>query len=369
MGGKNILIGENSLEYIKEIDGNRIFIASGGKSVFENGTMDKIKSILENTGKEYIIFSGIKKNPDTKMVLKGLEAMKKFNPDTILAVGGGSPIDAAKIMALLFEYPKINFDNILEIDLPSERRRTSFIAIPTTSGTGTEVTKSAVVTYKEKNIKIGLKTEAFMPDVAILDGNLTMTMPDNVVAETGMDAITHAIECYINHNLDDYSEALAKGAVIGLLKYLPISYKEKNLESRQKVHNYQSLAGMAFANVGLGMAHGIAHSLGGKYNLGHGLLNGTLLPYVLIYNSKDPIVKRKLEILSKAIEKDDIIEEIIKLNELLGIPKKLRDLGIKKEDFQKDFDELVSNSLKGSTATNPVKISENEMGLLLKSIF
>lgn len=369
MGGKSIFIGENSMEYIKELDGKKIFIATGGKSVFSNGTMEKIKSILENAKKEYIIFSGIKKNPDTEMVLKGLEVMKDFNPDTILAVGGGSPIDAAKIMVLLFEYPEINFENILQIDMPQERKKTTFIAVPTTSGTGTEVTKSAVVTFKKDNLKIGLKTDAFIPDIAILDGSLTMTMPDNIVAETGLDAMTHAIECYINNNLDDYSEALAKGAVAGLFKYLPVSYKEKTLESRQKVHNYQSIAGMAFANVGLGMSHGIAHSFGGKYDLGHGLLNGTLLPHVLKYNSKDPVVKEKLKVLSNAIGKDDIIEEIVKLNELLGIPKKLGDLGIKKEDFEKDFDELLSNSLKGSTVTNPIKISKEEMEILLRSIF
>jgi alcohol dehydrogenase class IV len=294
LNGDKLIIGKKSLDYIKQIEGKKIFIVTGGKSMFNNGTMDRIKSMLNDVGKEYLIMSGIKKNPDTEIVCKGISQMNEFKPDTVLAIGGGSPIDAAKVMALFYEYPEINFDNVLEQSLPEQRKNIKFIAIPTTSGTATEVTKAAVITFKKDNIKIGLKSPAFIPDIAILDAELTMSMPDNIVAETGMDAITHALECYINHNLDDYTECLAKGAVEGLFKYLPISYKEKTIESREKVHNYQSMAGMAFHNVGLGMAHGISHAFGGKYDLGHGLTNGIALPYVLQFNSRDVIVKDKL---------------------------------------------------------------------------
>ncbi|SHH84604.1 iron-containing alcohol dehydrogenase [Clostridium grantii] len=367
--GDKLIIGKKSLDYIKQIEGKKIFIVTGGKSMFNNGTMDRIKIMLNDAGKEYLIMSGIKKNPDTEIVYKGISEMNKFKPDTVLAIGGGSPIDAAKVMALFYEYPEINFDNVLEQSLPEQRKNIKFIAIPTTSGTATEVTKAAVITFKKDNIKIGLKSPAFIPDIAILDAELTMSMPDNIVAETGMDAITHALECYINYNLDDYTECLAKGAVEGLFKYLLISYKEKTIESREKVHNYQSMAGMAFHNVGLGMAHGISHAFGGKYDLGHGLTNGIALPYVLEYNSRDTIVKDKLNYLSKAIGVGNIIEEIKRLNQELNIPKSFKAAGISTKDFYKDFDELVENSLKGSTMGNPVKVSKKDMEDILVNIF
>lgn len=369
LNGDKIVTGKGSLGYISEIKGKRIFIVTGGKSMFVNGTVDRIKTMLENSGKEYVIMSGIKKNPDTEIVIKGVVEMKKFEPDTVLALGGGSPIDAAKVMAVFYEYPNLSFENAVKGAFPETRKNLEFISIPTTSGTGTEVTKAAVITFRDRNLKIGLKSNAFIPDIAILDPELTMSMPDNVVAETGMDALTHALECYINHNLDDFTESLAKGAIEGLFKYLPISYKEKTIESREKVHNYQCIAGMAFHNVGLGMAHGISHAFGGKYDLGHGLLNGIALPYVISYNSKDPIVKKKLDCLAKPMEVDSIVEAVRNLNKLLNIPESFKDAGIDEKEFHNDFEELLKNSLKGSTRSNPIPISEQDMEKILKSIF
>lgn len=368
-GGERLITGAKSLQYLSAISGKRIFIVLGGRSLFQNGSISKLEAILKEAGKTYELFSGVQKNPDTKIIIKGVEAMKLFKPDTVLAIGGGSPIDAAKLMALFYEYPELNFETILEKPLPEERKEVAFIAVPTTSGTGTEVTKSAVVTFVEKNIKIGLRTEAFIPDIAILDATLTLTMPDSVVAETGIDAMTHAVECYINKNIDDYSECLAKGAVYGLYKYLPISYKEKTLESREKVHNYQSAAGMAFANVGLGMAHGIAHAFGGKYDLGHGLINGVVLPYVLEFNRRDLLVKEKLNLLAKSIGESDFVEGILKLEKGINIPKSFEELGLDLSLFEKDLKMLVDNSLKGSTISNPVPITEKQMESLLKCIF
>ncbi|TCO79322.1 iron-containing alcohol dehydrogenase [Marinisporobacter balticus] len=368
--GDKLITGKDALNYIKDIEGSRIFIVTGGKSMFNNGTIDRIKGMLNESGKKYTIMDGVQKNPDTEIVDKGLCEMKKFKPDTVIAIGGGSPIDAAKVMTLFYEYPTINFNNVLEINLPEYKKNIKFVAIPTTSGTGAEVTKAAVITFKDKNIKIGLKTNAFIPEIAILDPELTMSMPDNIVAQTGLDAITHALESYINHNLDDYTECLAKGAIAGLFKYLPVSYKDKTIESREKVHNYQSMAGMAFHNVGLGMAHGISHALGGKYDLGHGLVNGIALPYVLKYNSSNAIVKEKLDYLAKVIERKDLIEEIKNLNNLMSIPNSFKEVvGISKEIFLADMDELVENSLKGSTQRNPVKVGKSDMKTMLLNMY
>lgn len=369
LNGDKVITGKGALSYIKELKGKRIFIATGGRSMFENGTIDKMKAMLEESGKEYVIMSGIKKNPDTDIVNKGVLEMKKFNPDTVIAVGGGSPIDAAKVMSVFYEYPELSFDNVLKSGLPENRKTIEFIAVPTTSGTGTEVTKVAVITFKERSLKIGLKSNALIPDIAILDPELTMSMPDNIVAETGMDALTHGLECYINHNLDDFTECLTRGAIQGLFKYLPISYKEKTIDSREKVHNYQSMAGMAFDNVGLGMDHGIAHAFGGKYDLGHGLLNGIALPYIIKFNSKNPVVKEKLDFLSKSLGVVDIVEAIRDLNRALNIPASFKEAGISEADFYNNFEGLVENSLRGSTRSNPIKINKEDMEKILKDIY
>ncbi|TDT50577.1 iron-containing alcohol dehydrogenase [Fonticella tunisiensis] len=367
--GDAIVTGKNSIEYLKELDFKKAFIVTGGKSMFENGTIGRIKSILEEKGCCVHVYSGITKNPTTDAVLDGLEVMRKFSPDVVIGVGGGSPIDAAKIMSLFYEYPELNFDNALERPLPRERKKLKFIAIPSTSGTATEVTRAAVVTYVDRNIKKGLKTEAFVPDIAILDSTITLSMPKNVVAETGMDAMTHAVECYINKNIDDFAEVLAAGAVEGLYRYLPLSYKYGDEVSREKVHNYQCIAGCAFSNVGLGMAHGISHSIGGRYNYGHGLINAVVLPYVLQYNSRDNEVKDRLAYLAKRIGRDDFIKAIKDLNRELNIPLSFREMGISSEDFDRDFSLLVENSLSGSTRVNPVKASREDMIMVLKNIY
>jgi alcohol dehydrogenase class IV len=367
--GDQLIIGRGSLKYLKSIKENKIFIVTGGKSAFKNGSIDKLEEYFDMQNKIYEIYSGIKKNPDTDTVLNAVSDMEKFKPDLVLAIGGGSAIDAAKVMTLFYDYKDLTFDNILIKGISNYIRKTKFIAIPTTSGTGTEVTKAAVITYKEKDIKIGLKSIAFIPDIAILDSELTMSMPANIVAETGLDALTHALEAYINHNLDDFTEVIAKGAIEGLLKFLPKSYNDKSIEAREKVHNYQAMAGMAFHNVGLGMAHGISHAFGGKYNYGHGLLNAICLPYVLNYNQKNDVVKEKLQYLSDVLKTDNVVDEVRKLNKELNIPKSFIELGLSENQFYNDLDDLVLNSLKGSTVSNPVSMNEIEMKKVLIEIF
>lgn len=365
--GDEIITGNNAINHLETLSYINIFVVTGGSSAFKNGSIDKIKKIFKN--KSIKIHSGIKKNPDTEAVLSGVKEMSDFKPDVVIAIGGGSPIDAAKVMTFLYDYREINFKNILDKDISEYKRKTPFIAIPSTSGTGTEVTKAAVITFNEMDIKIGLKSMAFIPDIAILDPQLTLSMPCEIVAQTGLDALTHALECYINHNLDDFTETLARGATEGLLKHLRSSYHEGSIESREKVHYFQSMAGMAFQNVGLGMAHGISHAFGGRFDYGHGLLNGICLPYVLEYNYQNDQVKKKLDYLSRVLEVDSIIEEIRQLNEELGIPKGFKKLGLNENEFYNNLDLLIDNSLKGSTRGNPIKMNKNEMKNVLVKIY
>jgi len=368
LGGQTLITGKGSLQSLADITATRVFIVTGGGSMVANGTIAQIESIMQKKNCESYLYAGISKNPDTQAITDVLAQMRQFQPDTVIAVGGGSPLDAAKVMVLLYDYPEITFDTILAIQLP-EKRHTQLIAIPSTSGTASEVTRSAVVTFKDKNLKIGLKSAAFIPDLAILDPEITLTMPPNIVAETGMDAMTHAVECYLNSKLDDFTEVLAKGAVAGLFEYLPLSYHMKTVESREKVHNYQCMAGIAFTNVGLGMVHGIAHAMGGKFNLGHGLLNAIALPYVLQYNSQDKEVNQRLGKLAEAINSQDFIQSIWELNTNLQIPKSFGDIGISPEQWTDAFSELVENSLQGSTKVNPIPMTTEKMADLLTRIF
>lgn len=366
--GDVLVTGVNSLEYLKEIKYNKAFIITGGQSMFRSGVIDKIKEYLGSDEDRILVYSGIGKNPTTEEVKIGVESIKKFEPDLVVAVGGGSPIDAAKIIALLYEYPELKVENLTSCELPEKRYKTKFVAIPSTSGTASEVTHVSVLTYEDKNLKLGIKAPCLRPDIAILDGNLPMTLPYNIAAETGMDALTHAIEAYINTTGDDFTEVLAKGAIEGIIEWLPRSCNNKDIESIQKVHNYQSMAGMAFSNSGLGMVHGISHAFGGKYNLAHGLTNAVILPYAMKYNNRDNGVSKKFTKLSNAIG-INIIEKVEMLNKELGIANCIKDVGICEDDFKNDYELLVENAMCGSTVANPIKINIEVMKKLVNTVY
>lgn len=366
--GDVLVTGVNSMEYLKKIKYSKAFIVTGGQSMFKSGVIDKVKEYLGNDEERIFVYSGIGKNPTTEEVKKGIESIKKFEPDLVVAVGGGSPIDAAKIIALIYEYPELDVETLTKGILPEKRYKTKFVAIPSTSGTASEVTNVSVLTYEDINLKLGIKSPSLRPDIAILDGNIPMTLPYNIAAETGMDALTHAIEAYINKTSDDFTEVLAKGAIEGLIEWLPISCNNKDIKSRQKVHNYQSMAGMAFSNSGLGMVHGISHAFGGKYNLAHGLTNAIILPYAMKYNSRDKEVFKKFEKLSTAVG-FNIIEKVESLNKELGIAGCIKEAGISEEDFNRDYDLLVENSMCGSTVANPIKIDIEVMKKLVKTVY
>lgn len=304
--------------------------------------------------------------------MAGVNRMEEFKPDVVVAVGGGSSMDAAKAMLLFYEFPGVTFENVLEKiknnEIPAERN-TKLVCVASTSGTGSEVTRTSVITDPEKKLKVPIITDCLRPDYAILDSDIVMTMPFSVAAETGMDALTHAIEAYTNHNLDDIDEVICSGAITGIMKWLPVSCIEGTQESREKVHIYQALAGIGFANVGLGAVHGIAHSYGAAYNLAHGLTNAIILPYILEFNSRDETVKNKLSVLSKRCGCKDIIDEIRTMRKTLKIPDSFKAAGIDEEDFKRDFDLIAEHAMLGATNVNPVKIDKNMMKKLVETVY
>ncbi|WP_414733161.1 iron-containing alcohol dehydrogenase [Acetobacterium carbinolicum] len=366
--GDEIITGPGTLDTIREIVGQRFFIVTGRTALFRNGTIKRAEALLKEVAKDYDILSGIGANPSVCDVEAGLLKMKAFNPDVVIAIGGGSVLDAAKVMTLMCEYNGLTIEAIKAGQAPEKRERIKLVAIPSTSGTASEVTRAAVITFPEENIKIGLKTKAFIPDLAILDGELTLSMPPDVMVESGMDALTHGLEAMINKSADDFTKTMAKGAVEGLLKYLRQSFERGDIKSRQHVHNFSCLAGFAFQNAGLGMDHGIAHAFGGRFGTSHGLLNAIALPYVLEYNGQDPQVAEELEQLSRLIGKN-IIDEIKELNKTFEIPSSFQAAGIPEEEFKANYDELLKNSLMGSTQRNPIKMDATKMDKILTSIY
>ncbi|WP_414151116.1 iron-containing alcohol dehydrogenase [Acetobacterium carbinolicum] len=366
--GDEIITGPGTLDTIREIVGQRFFIVTGRTALFRNGTIKRAEALLKEVAKDYDILSGIGANPSVCDVEAGLLKMKAFNPDVVIAIGGGSVLDAAKVMTLMCEYNGLTIEAIKAGQAPEKRERIKLVAIPSTSGTASEVTRAAVITFPEENIKIGLKTKAFIPDLAILDGELTLSMPPDVMVESGMDALTHGLEAMINKSADDFTKTMAKGAVEGLLKYLRQSFESGDIKSRQHVHNFSCLAGFAFQNAGLGMDHGIAHAFGGRFGTSHGLLNAIALPYVLEYNGQDPQVAEELEQLSRLIGKN-IIDEIKELNKTFEITSSFQAAGIPEEEFKANYDELLKNSLMGSTQRNPIKMDAAKMDKVLTSIY
>lgn len=363
-----LVTGENALDYLAEVKCKKAVIITGGQSMKRTGILAKVTRILEEKDAEVAIYSGVGKNPTTNMVLEGVEYVKEQNPDCILAVGGGSAIDAAKVMLIFYEHPEMNFDNIFDVNLDELCFTTKFIAIPSTSGTASEVTKVSVITYEEERFKKVIKTIHIFPNIAILDPLLPATLPAQIAAETGMDALTHAMEAYINKSGNDFTDVLAKGAIEGIIEWLPESVIERSLGAREKVHNYQCMAGMAFANSGLGMVHGVSHAFGGMYNVAHGLANAVILPYSMDYNKKDPEVLRKYAKLSHILGMD-VIEKVKKLSAEIAIPAKMQDAGVAEEDFKKDFDKLLEHSMKGSTVVNPIPVSREDMEKFLNCIY
>lgn len=367
--GKAIVTGRGSVSFLETLGLRRAFIVTGGSSVVKNGMLAKVEGLLAAKGCQTLVFAGVPKNPPVAKVAEGIARMQEFKPDAVIGLGGGSALDASKVMAVFYEHPELDLATAFRQAIPQERKAIKLIGIPGTSGTASEVTPFAVLTFKEEDLKVGGKSNAFIPDYAILDADMTLSMPASVAAETGMDAMAHALECYTNKSLDDFTETIAAGAVAGLYEWLPPSVATGAAAAREKVHNYQCLAGCAFPNVGTGLDHGIAHAFGGKYDLAHGLLIAVALPYVLEFNSQDAGVAARLGALGRRIGCSDFIAAVRELNKSLGIPASFKALGISEQTFRQDFEQLVDNSLKGSTKVNPVPVSADDMRRLLNKIY
>ncbi|MGO1527999.1 MAG: 1-propanol dehydrogenase PduQ [Senegalia sp. (in: firmicutes)] len=359
--GPQIFYGRGSIGCLIEKDFRNVLIVTE-EFIVESKIANKITNILDLKGVKYSIFTGVIPDPTVEVVIKGLDMMIKNVPDCIIALGGGSSIDTAKAMMYFY----MNMDKNKDVLKPY------FVSIPTTSGTGSEVTSYSVITDTKKSTKIAFDDKRMMPDLAIVDSNFTMTVPKKVTADTGIDILTHSVEAIVSQKASDFSDTLAEGAIKLVFNYLIRAYKNGNDEiAREKLHNASTMAGVAFNNSSLGINHSLAHALGAKFHIPHGRANAILLPHVIDFNSKDEEASKRYAYIANSIgidiedEKTSIralIKAIEILNENLEIPSSIEEMGIKKEEFYACIDEMVDLAMVDiCTSNNPVKPSRDNL--------
>ena len=391
---RDLYHGKGALEALKTFEGKRAIVCVGGGSMKRFGFLDRAVDYLKEAGMEVQLFEGIESDPSVETVMRGAKAMEEFQPDWIVAMGGGSPIDAAKAMWIKYEYPDITFEEMCKVfGMPKLRRKAHFCAISSTSGTATEVTAFAVITDYEKGIKYQLADFEITPDVAIVDPDLAETMPQKLVAHTGMDAMTHAIEAYVSTANCDFTDPLALYAIKMIQADLVDSYNG-DMAKRDSMHNAQCLAGMAFSNALLGIVHSMAHKTGAAFadygaHLIHGAANAMYLPKVIAFNAKDETAAKRYAVIADEMKLGgETTEEKVKLlidylrgmNDKLNIPHCIKNYGkdsypteqgfVPEDVFLERLHDIAVNAIADAcTGSNPRQPSVEEMEKLLKCCY
>ena len=379
---RDLYFGKGSMETLKTLEGKKAFVVVGGGSMKRFGFLDKAISYLKEAGMEVQLFENVEPDPSVETVMKGAAAMTAFEPDWIVSIGGGSPIDAAKAMWTFYEYPNVTFEELcIPFNFPTLRTKAKFCAIPSTSGTATEVTAFSVITNYQTGVKYPLADFNITPDVAIVDPELAETMPAKLVAHTGMDALTHAIEAYVSTVANPFTDPLAMRAIVMVVEYLKASY-DGDMEAREQMHYAQCLAGMAFSNALLGIVHSMAHKTGAAFSTGHiphGCANAMYLPYVIKYNAKDERAKKRYAEIATALKLEGKCEDCLiaalcakieEMNKYFGIPKTLKEYGIDEKEFNEKVDKIAELAVGDAcTGSNPRAIDPATMAKLFKTIY
>ncbi|EAC4396369.1 1-propanol dehydrogenase PduQ [Listeria monocytogenes] len=369
----DLYIGQGATDRLLDFKDKQIFIVTDPFMV-SSGMINAITEKIDSSN-TYTIFSEIIPDPPIENVVAGIEVLNECDANLMIAIGGGSAIDAAK--AMKFFGQKLG-----------TVRAMPFIVIPTTSGTGSEVTSFSVITNKEKAIKYPLITDAILPDEAILDADLVKSVPPAITADTGMDVLTHALEAYVSTKANDYSDAMAEKVIQLVFTYLERAYKDGNdLEAREKMHNASCLAGMAFNITSLGLNHGIAHTAGAKFKIPHGRMNTLLLPHVISYNAgitsdfgnnPDNRAAERYTAIAKLLKMPasntrlgvrSLINAIKQLQKKLNMPTTLKECGISRTDLNENIAQIAEGALNdGCTATNPRIPTETDVSAILEKM-
>lgn len=371
---RDIYYGAGAISELKVLQGHKkAMIFTGGSSMKRGGFLQKVEDVLHGIGIETQLFDGIEPDPSIETVARGAEAMRAFEPDVIVAIGGGSPIDAAKAMWVFYEHPEKTFEDIKDpFTIPKLRNKAIFVAIPSTSGTATEVTAFSVITDYKTDIKYPLADFEITPDIAILDTDIPLSMPKKLTAHTGMDALTHAIEAYVATARSHFSDALALQAISDIYDSLVASYYGDKA-AREKMHIAQCLAGMAFSNALLGIAHSLAHKTGAVFHIPHGCCNAILLPSVIEFNAKEcaeryAAIARHIGLPGKTDEQltNALVDSIKELNKKLDIAQTYKENGVSEELLNEHADAIAANAvLDPCTSSNPRKIDKDQMKQVL----
>ena len=389
---RDLYHGKGALEALKTFEGKRAMICVGGGSMKRFGFLDKAEQYLKEAGMEVELYEGIEPDPSVETVMKGAAAMARFQPDWIIAMGGGSPIDAAKAMWIKYEYPECTFEDMCKVfGLPKLRRKAHFCAVSSTSGTATEVTAFSIITDYSKGIKYPIADFEITPDVAIVDPELAETMPKKLVAHTGMDAMTHAIEAYVSTANCDFTDPLAIHAIEMIMKDLVPSYNG-DMAARDRMHNAQCLAGMAFSNALLGIVHSMAHKTGAAFtgdHIIHGCANAMYLGKVIQFNAKDARAKSRYAYIAKEVfhlageTEDELVAALVQmirdLNDKIDIPQGIKNYGkggVKADESIIDYAEFEEKKSRiavdaigdACTGSNPRQPTPEEMEKLLECV-
>lgn len=391
---RDLYHGKGSLEVLKTLKGSRAVVCVGGGSMKKFGFLDRVVGYLEEAGMQVQVIDGIESDPSVETVMAGAAKMTEFQPDWIVAMGGGSPIDAAKAMWIKYEYPETTFEQMCVVfGLPKLRTKAHFVAIPSTSGTATEVTAFSVITDYSKGIKYPLADFEITPDVAIVDPDLAQTMPKKLVAHTGMDAMTHSVEAYVSTCNCDYTDPLALHSIKMIKETLVDSYNG-NEDARAAMHNAQCMAGMAFSNALLGIVHSMAHKTGAAFeqygaHIIHGAANAMYLPKVIQFNAKNEVAAKRYAAIADHIhlggetvaEKVDLLVKFLRgLNDKLNIPQCIKHYGadsypceqgfVPEDVFLAKLPEIAKNAIGDAcTGSNPRIPTQEEMEKLFKCCY
>ena len=363
-----VCFGNDSLSELGAIEAKNAVIFTDA-FLCKSGTADKIAGYMKNCS-NIKIYSDIKPDPPIELIAEALDFLLKADADVVVALGGGSSIDAAKSTVLIAR--------------KQTGKKLPLIAVPTTSGTGSEVTSFAVITDKTAGVKYPLVSDSLLPEKAILSGELVMSVPPQITADTGFDVLTHALEAYISTQANDFSDAMAEKALEIAFEYLPEAYKNGNNEiAREKMHTASCLAGMAFNSVSLGVNHGIAHSLGAHFHIPHGRANGMLLPYVMWYNAGldknvDERTAARLAKIAKLIGlpafnakagTQNLVNKLKQMQKEMKIPLTLKDAGVDKKAFEEAKEHIIKSALNDAcTVTNPRKLEPHDIDAILANI-
>ena len=382
---RDIYHGPGSLSEIAKLKGKKAFVVTGGGSMKRFGFLGKTLEFLREAGMETHVFEGVEPDPSVETVRRGAEEMKIFCPDWIVAIGGGSPIDAAKAMWAFYEHPDISFESLCTpFSFPELRQKAHFCAIPSTSGSATEVTAFSVITDYEKGIKYPLADFNITPDVAVVDPDIALTMPPKLAAHTGMDAFTHAVEAYVSTLHSEFTDPLALRAISLVSEYLIDSFGGERT-AREKMHYAQCLAGMAFSNALLGITHSMAHKTGAAFSGGHivhGCANAMYLPKVIRFNSRTPEAKKRYADIARSLglagsHEEELVSSLIgrieEMNSQLSIPSCIKDYEggiISEEEFEEKLPSVARLAVEDAcTLSNPRKINAGEMEELLRCCY